>query len=103
MYCIQRTIRNFMIGKTWQWWQLWTKIKPNLRSAKFAEIKVTFIFDNIQGILDIHVLEIRDFTTLRFLKPWMCKVCRNQVTLITIRTIVYYEICIERTSIMKSY
>jgi len=30
-----------MIGKTWQWWQLWLKIKPNLRSAKFAEIKAT--------------------------------------------------------------
>ena len=29
-----------MIGKTWQWWQLWLKIKPTLRSAKFAEIKV---------------------------------------------------------------
>merc|ERR1711879_670595 len=25
--------------KTWQWWQLWLKIKPTLRSAKFAEIK----------------------------------------------------------------
>ena len=36
-----------MIGKTWQWWQLWTKIKPNLRSAKFAEIKVTFLSANI--------------------------------------------------------
>jgi len=39
LYCIQRTIRNFMIGKTWLWWQLWMKIKPTLRSAKFAEIK----------------------------------------------------------------
>ena len=41
LYCIQRTIRNFMIGKTWLWWQLWMKIKPTLRSAKFAEIKVS--------------------------------------------------------------
>ena len=30
-----------MIGKTWPWWQLWLKIKPNLRSAKFAEIKAS--------------------------------------------------------------
>ena len=42
LYCIQRTIRNFMIGKNWNWWILWLKIKPNLRSAKFAEIKVIF-------------------------------------------------------------
>ena len=44
LYCIQRTIRNFMIGKNWNWWILWLKIKPNLRSAKFAEIKVIFTF-----------------------------------------------------------
>ena len=31
-----------MIGKNWNWWILWLKIKPNLRSAKFAEIKVIF-------------------------------------------------------------
>ena len=23
LYCVQRTIRNYYIGKTWQWWQLW--------------------------------------------------------------------------------
>ena len=44
LYCIQRTIRNFMIGKTWAWWQLWHNLKPNLRSAKFAEIKVMNCF-----------------------------------------------------------
>ena len=33
-----------MIGKNWNWWILWLKIKPNLRSAKFAEIKVIFTF-----------------------------------------------------------
>ena len=31
-----------MVGKNWNWWILWVKIKPNLRSAKFAEIKVIF-------------------------------------------------------------
>merc|ERR1712203_637448 len=39
LYCVQRTIRNFMIGKTWKWWQLWLLVKPKLRSSKFAEIK----------------------------------------------------------------
>merc|ERR1711936_896586 len=23
LYCLQRTIRNYRIGKTWLWWQLW--------------------------------------------------------------------------------
>merc|ERR1712117_729001 len=23
LYCLQRTIRNYYIGKTWLWWQLW--------------------------------------------------------------------------------
>ena len=41
LYCVQRTIRNFMIGKTWQWWQLWLAVKPKLRSTKFAEIKAS--------------------------------------------------------------
>jgi hypothetical protein len=41
LFCLQRTIRNFMIGKIWPWWQLWLAIKPNLRSSKFAEIKAT--------------------------------------------------------------
>merc|ERR1712200_116883 len=29
LYCCQRTIRNYYIGKTWQWWQIWLAIKPN--------------------------------------------------------------------------
>ena len=41
LYCVQRTIRNFMIGKLWPWWQLWLAVKPTLRSSKFAEIKAT--------------------------------------------------------------
>lgn len=39
LYCVQRAIRNFMVGKHWLWWQLWLAIKPNLRSSKFNEIK----------------------------------------------------------------
>merc|ERR1711936_1016021 len=36
LYCLQRTIRNYYIGKTWLWWQLWLDIKPNLKCTKFA-------------------------------------------------------------------
>merc|ERR1711935_788906 len=36
LYCMQRTIRNYYIGKTWLWWQLWLDIKPNLKCTKFA-------------------------------------------------------------------
>ena len=39
MYCLQRTIRNFHIGRTWLWWQLWLAIKPNLKCSKFAQYK----------------------------------------------------------------
>merc|ERR1711881_333730 len=28
LYCLQRTIRNYYIGKTWLWWQMWLLIKP---------------------------------------------------------------------------
>jgi hypothetical protein len=38
---VQKTLRNFLAGKHWLWWQLWLAIKPNLRSSKFAEIKAT--------------------------------------------------------------
>merc|ERR1712066_727312 len=39
LYCMQRTIRNYYIGKTWLWWQLWLAIKPNLKCTKFAQYK----------------------------------------------------------------
>ena len=39
LYCVQRTIRNNHIGKTWLWWQLWLSIKPNLKCSKFAQYK----------------------------------------------------------------
>merc|ERR1712061_124350 len=39
LYCLQRTIRNFHIGRTWLWWQLWLAIKPNLKCSKFAQYK----------------------------------------------------------------
>merc|ERR1719397_2304090 len=35
----QRTIRNYMIGKKWLWWQLWLALKPNLKSGRFEEFK----------------------------------------------------------------
>merc|ERR1712055_395314 len=39
LYCMQRTIRNYKIGKTWLWWILWLAIKPNLKCTKFAQYK----------------------------------------------------------------
>jgi len=42
LYCIQRTIRNYYLGKKWQWWQLWLAIKPNLKCSKFAHYKAEY-------------------------------------------------------------
>jgi myosin heavy subunit len=42
LYCLQRTIRNFRIGKTWLWWQLWLAVKPNLKCTKFAQYKAEY-------------------------------------------------------------
>merc|ERR1719305_508898 len=42
LYCLQRTIRNCYIGKTWPWWQLWLAIKPNLKCTKFAQYKAEY-------------------------------------------------------------
>merc|ERR1712223_124355 len=42
LYCLQRTIRNYRIGKTWLWWQLWLAIKPNLKCSKFAQYKAEY-------------------------------------------------------------
>merc|ERR1712072_94285 len=42
LYCLQRTIRNYRIGKTWLWWQLWAAIKPNLKCTKFAQYKAEY-------------------------------------------------------------
>jgi myosin heavy chain 6/7 len=42
LYCLQRTIRNFTIGRTWMWWQLWLGVKPNLKCTKFAQYKAEY-------------------------------------------------------------
>merc|ERR1712087_110081 len=42
LYCLQRTIRNWHIGKTWVWWQLWLAIKPSLKCTKFAQYKAEY-------------------------------------------------------------
>merc|ERR1711878_169669 len=42
LYCLQRTIRNWHIGRTWLWWQLWLAIKPNLKCSKFAQYKAEY-------------------------------------------------------------
>jgi len=42
LYCCQRTIRNWRIGKTWLWWQIWLALKPNLKCTKFAQYKAEY-------------------------------------------------------------
>ena len=42
LYCVQRTIRNYYIGKTWLWWQIWLLLKPNLKCTKFAQYKAEY-------------------------------------------------------------
>merc|ERR1712038_1110769 len=42
LYCLQRTIRNWHIGKTWLWLQLWLMVKPNLKCTKFAQYKAEY-------------------------------------------------------------
>merc|ERR1739848_917569 len=42
LYCLQRTIGNYHIGRTWLWWQLWLALKPNLKCSKFAQYKAEY-------------------------------------------------------------
>merc|ERR1711963_520976 len=42
LFCMQRTIRNYKIGKSWLWWILWLNIKPNLKCTKFAQYKAEY-------------------------------------------------------------
>ena len=42
LYCAQRTIRNYYIGKTWLWWQIWLAIKPNLKCTQFVKYKTEY-------------------------------------------------------------
>jgi myosin heavy chain 6/7 len=42
LYCCQRTIRNYYIGKTWPWWTIWLAIKPNLKCTQFGKYKKEF-------------------------------------------------------------
>jgi len=57
LYCCQRTIRNYYIGKTWLWWQIWLAIKPNLKCTQFGkykqeyEDKIALAEANIEGAL----------------------------------------------------
>merc|ERR1711962_1943271 len=53
LYCLQRTIRNYYIGKTWMWWQLWLAIKPNLKCTKFAQYKAEY--EEKIAIADAHM------------------------------------------------
>merc|ERR1719447_2372081 len=42
LYCCQRTIRNYYIGKTWLWWHIWAAIKPNLKCTQFGKYKAEY-------------------------------------------------------------
>merc|ERR1740128_531213 len=37
---VQRTVRNYMIGKKWLWWTMWLALKPNLKSGNFELFKM---------------------------------------------------------------
>ncbi|QQP54482.1 Myosin heavy chain 1, partial [Caligus rogercresseyi] len=39
LLCIQRTIRNYMMGQKWAWWQIWLTLKPRLKSGRFEDFK----------------------------------------------------------------
>ena len=39
LLCVQRAIRNYLVGKQWLWWQIWLGVKPGLKCYHFAEIK----------------------------------------------------------------
>merc|ERR1740129_1456337 len=39
LYCCQRSIRNYMMAKTWPWMQIWLAIKPNLKCTQFGKYK----------------------------------------------------------------
>merc|ERR1712073_241141 len=53
LYCLQRTIRNYHIGRTWLWWQLWLAIKPNLKCSKFAQYKAEY--EEKMGIAEANI------------------------------------------------
>merc|ERR1712117_948133 len=54
---IQRTIRNYMIGKKWLWWTLWLTLKPGLKSGNFENFKIdlankiTFAQDHLDEVI----------------------------------------------------
>merc|ERR1711915_929614 len=39
LYCCQRTIRAYMLAKTWKWLQIWLAIKPTLKCTQFGKYK----------------------------------------------------------------
>merc|ERR1719446_1992328 len=39
LYACQRSIRSFMMAKTWLWLQLWLSIKPHLKCTQFGKFK----------------------------------------------------------------
>ena len=42
LYSLQRTIRNYMMSKTWPWMKIWLAIKPHLKCTQFSKYKKEF-------------------------------------------------------------
>ena len=39
LYTCQRSLRAFMLAKTWKWLQIWMAIKPTLKCTQFGKYK----------------------------------------------------------------
>jgi myosin heavy chain 6/7 len=55
---VQRTIRNYLMGKQWIWWQLWLALKPDLKSGNFENFKnelltkTTYASDHLDEVIE---------------------------------------------------
>merc|ERR1719458_2165160 len=62
LYCLQRTIRNYKIGKTWLWWVLWLAVKPNLKCTKFAQYKAVAECNKVTAEHDVLMAQKNEYT-----------------------------------------
>ena len=42
LICIQRSLRSYLLGKHWRWWELWLSVKPKLKGNDFEKLKEKF-------------------------------------------------------------
>merc|ERR1712036_111695 len=79
LYCLQRTIRNYYIGKTWLWWQLWLAVKPNLKCTKFAQYKAEY--EDKIAIAEAHIDKaVTECTAVKRTYDRLCNE-KNELTL----------------------